>query len=154
MLTADCINPQGYTSALALAWLLSRQQSRLLAAHFNSVLLVTLGVYAYRDVLPLMLRDRDPADAADGVVLWVKMFFLLDAAVVLPLLTPRVYKLYKLNVGVHTYLRLFHSLLCFTIGTHGESQQTADQLNLLPRAVQLAQRDCLQGISRRAPSPR
>ncbi|KAI0709575.1 P-loop containing nucleoside triphosphate hydrolase protein [Cerioporus squamosus] len=87
----------GYASALALAWLLSRRQSQLLAAHLNSVLLVTLGVHAYRNVLPLFLRDRDPADAADGIFLWVKMILLLDAAVVLPLLTPRVYKPYELD---------------------------------------------------------
>ncbi|TFK92734.1 P-loop containing nucleoside triphosphate hydrolase protein [Polyporus arcularius HHB13444] len=87
----------GYVSALALAWLLFGQRSRLLAAHLNSVLFVIFGVYAYRDVLPLFLRDRDPADAADGILLCVKMFLLLNAAVVLPLLTPRVYKPYRPN---------------------------------------------------------
>ncbi|RPD53734.1 P-loop containing nucleoside triphosphate hydrolase protein [Lentinus tigrinus ALCF2SS1-7] len=84
-----------YASVLALAWILSRRPGKLLAAHLNSVLLVVLGVYTYRDVLPLLLRNRDPADAADGVFLWLKMLLLLKAAVALPLLAPRTYKPYN-----------------------------------------------------------
>ena len=62
------------------------------------MLLVALGVCTYRDVLPLFLRDHEPADAADGVFLWVKLALLVGAAVVIPLLNPRVYKPYNPKV--------------------------------------------------------
>ncbi|KAI0767285.1 P-loop containing nucleoside triphosphate hydrolase protein [Fomes fomentarius] len=83
----------GYTSLLAFSDVLASRRSGLFGAHLTAVLLLTSAVYTCRDVLPLFLRNHSPADAADSL-LWMKFFLLLGAAVLLPLLTPRVYKPY------------------------------------------------------------
>ncbi|KAI1792393.1 P-loop containing nucleoside triphosphate hydrolase protein [Ganoderma leucocontextum] len=69
--------------------------SRLFSFHLSSVLLVVLGVYAYRDVIPLFLRHPSPADAFGGLYLWVKLFLLFETAVGIPLVMPRVYEPYN-----------------------------------------------------------
>ena len=66
--------------------------TRLFSFHLSSVLLLTLGLYIIRDVAPLFVKGRSPADEAEGMLLWVKLFMLFEATVVLPLVTPRIYE--------------------------------------------------------------
>lgn len=55
------------------------------------LLLVTMGVYVYRDVWPLATYDQDPADAEEGSILWKKFSVLAITAIVIPLFCPRPY---------------------------------------------------------------
>jgi hypothetical protein len=54
-------------------------------------LLSALGVYAYRDLWPLAKYYEQPADAAEGYVLWIKITLLAFNAVFIPLFVPRRY---------------------------------------------------------------
>ncbi|KAK7029004.1 hypothetical protein VNI00_014714 [Paramarasmius palmivorus] len=78
-----------YTTLLAAIPLIVKKDSTLVALHRNIVLLVTLAVYSYRDVYPLLTYTKEPMDRADGPLLWVKIGLLVLVAVVIPLFTPR-----------------------------------------------------------------
>ncbi|PCH35071.1 hypothetical protein WOLCODRAFT_145639 [Wolfiporia cocos MD-104 SS10] len=81
-----------YASVLALVTLASGPKSSEIASrHLSHLLLLTWAVYVYRDVWPLATYTHSPADAADGVLLWVKFALLTFAAVVMPLCTPHQY---------------------------------------------------------------
>ena len=81
---------------------------RLFSFHLSFVLLLTLGVYVVRDVAPLFVRNWFPADSAEGVLLWVKLFVLFEVAVAVPLVTPRVYEPYDPAVSTdNNYIRLW-----------------------------------------------
>ncbi|KAH9480765.1 ATP-binding cassette transporter abc4 [Psilocybe cubensis] len=56
-----------------------------------SVLLSLLGVYAYRNVWPLAQYGTEPADNAEGAILWVKIALLSLLAIVIPLFIPHPY---------------------------------------------------------------
>ena len=60
-----------------------------------------------RDVAPLFIRDWNSTDSAEGVLLWVKLFVLFEAAVGVPLVTPRVYEPYDPAVSTDNYTRLW-----------------------------------------------
>ena len=75
--------------------------TRLFSFHLSSVLLLTLGLYIFRDVAPLFIRGRSPADEREGMLLWVKLFVLFEAAVALPLVTPRIYEPHNPAVSTH-----------------------------------------------------
>ncbi|KAK0465231.1 uncharacterized protein EV420DRAFT_1637381 [Desarmillaria tabescens] len=80
-----------YTSFLALVAVTSKPRcSRVVARHFNVVLLVTFGVYFYRDLFPLLtytLSMQDPKSC----ILWAKIALLGVTAVLVPLVIPRAY---------------------------------------------------------------
>ncbi|KAJ7794180.1 P-loop containing nucleoside triphosphate hydrolase protein [Mycena olivaceomarginata] len=59
--------------------------------HLNTVLLVSFGSYAYRDLFPLATFTLVPQDLAQGWLLWAKIVVLAVAAVVIPLSMPRPY---------------------------------------------------------------
>ncbi|PIL29209.1 ATP-binding cassette transporter [Ganoderma sinense ZZ0214-1] len=84
-----------YCSILALAYVVAKN-GRLFSFHLSSILLVVLGIYIYQDIAPLFLRHRSPTDASEGIYLWLKLFLLFEAAIGVPLVTPRVYKPYNL----------------------------------------------------------
>jgi hypothetical protein len=63
----------------------------LASFHLSSILLITLSVYAYRDIWPLLTFTLSPADGRDGSLLWAKVSLLAIAGVVIPLVTPRRY---------------------------------------------------------------
>ncbi|KAF9808290.1 hypothetical protein IEO21_07903 [Rhodonia placenta] len=60
--------------------------------HATLVLLCTLAVYLYRDVWPYATFTQKPLDTSEGVLLWAKVAGLTVAAVIIPLLTPRIYE--------------------------------------------------------------
>ncbi|KAJ7612577.1 P-loop containing nucleoside triphosphate hydrolase protein, partial [Roridomyces roridus] len=59
--------------------------------HVNFVLVATLCVYGYRDILPLGTFTRMPQDTHEGVFLWAKIALLFFTAVVIPICTPNQY---------------------------------------------------------------
>lgn len=54
-------------------------------------MLVTFGIFAFRDLLPLGTYNLSPADAQEGRLLWAKLAVLTFTAVVIPLFEPRPY---------------------------------------------------------------
>ncbi|KAE9409320.1 P-loop containing nucleoside triphosphate hydrolase protein [Gymnopus androsaceus JB14] len=69
-----------------------RVSRRIVAAyHLDAILLVFLGVYAYRDVYPLCTYSKVVLDGSEGWILWTKVALLCVVAVGIPLFTPRVY---------------------------------------------------------------
>ncbi|KAE9403384.1 hypothetical protein BT96DRAFT_990242 [Gymnopus androsaceus JB14] len=82
-----------YTTVLALLALLflttTPRWSILYERHVNTVLLVALGVYAVRDLVPFV-RTSD-GEHRGGALLWVKIALLFLTAVVIPLASPRVW---------------------------------------------------------------
>lgn len=69
----------------------SSSLSRLASNHAAFVLLVTWGVYFYRDAWPLATVTLQPRDAAEGLFLWLKFAVLTVAAIVVPIFSPRAY---------------------------------------------------------------
>ncbi len=94
------VQTQVYSSVLALACIMAHN-TQLFSFHLSSILFVVLGVNLYRDVTPLFLRHRSPADASEGIYLWLKLFLLFEAAVGIPLVMPRVYK--PINPSVSSF---------------------------------------------------
>ncbi|KAJ7088653.1 multidrug resistance-associated ABC transporter, partial [Mycena epipterygia] len=81
-----------YASLLALVSLcVTLGWSRILKRHLQSVLLVTIGVYFYRDIYPLATFTNAPRDLSDGWLLWTRIALLGIVAVLLPLIEPRQY---------------------------------------------------------------
>lgn len=83
---------QFYISLLAVGsvstgWRLTRTLSR----HISTVLFVTFAVYFYRDVIPLATVDWPIQDVVEGRLLWAKVSLLTLAAVIIPLVMPRMY---------------------------------------------------------------
>ena len=76
---------------LALVSVISKSWSTPAIAANLSTLLSSFGVYAYRDLWPLAKYGGEPADAAEGSVLWVKIALLAFTAVFIPLFVPRRY---------------------------------------------------------------
>ncbi|TFY57504.1 hypothetical protein EVJ58_g6979 [Rhodofomes roseus] len=59
--------------------------------HLTVLLLVTWGLYVYRDVWPLATFTLTPLDSAEGGILWAKVALLTVSAVIVPLCIPRSY---------------------------------------------------------------
>ena len=85
---------------LAFVSVISKSWSTPAIAANLSTLLSALGVYAYRDLWPLAKYDEEPADAAEGSVLWIKMALLAFTTVFIPLFVPRRYIPVDLEVRV------------------------------------------------------
>ncbi|KAJ7101009.1 hypothetical protein C8R43DRAFT_1141277 [Mycena crocata] len=81
-----------YASILAIATVSAkRRSSQVVVKHLNTLLVVTLLTYVYRDLFPLITYHRVPLDLSEGWILWVKMAALLVGAAVVPLFVPRQY---------------------------------------------------------------
>ncbi|KAJ4477282.1 hypothetical protein J3R30DRAFT_3657757 [Lentinula aciculospora] len=81
-----------YTTILSFSSLsASYRWSRNSTRHLNTILCVTLAVYAYRDVYPLGTFKLEHQDGSDGGLLWVKIGLLVLAGVIVPLCVPRKY---------------------------------------------------------------
>ena len=59
--------------------------------HLNIILVATFALYVYRDLWPLATFNLEPLDEKEGTLLWVKVILLSLTAVIIPLVTPRVY---------------------------------------------------------------
>jgi len=82
---------QLYTSVLSVIALISRTWSSAATRSNIVTLLSAFFVYAYRDLWPLATYTQNPADEAEGSVLWAKIAILAVIAVVIPLFIPRRY---------------------------------------------------------------
>ncbi|TFK70801.1 hypothetical protein BDN72DRAFT_887852 [Pluteus cervinus] len=65
--------------------------SRRSSCHLAILLLVTFGVYFYRDLFPFATYNRIPLDAHEGRALWAKISLLFFVGVAIPLGIPRRY---------------------------------------------------------------
>jgi TRAP-type C4-dicarboxylate transport system permease small subunit len=68
-----------------------RRWSRTAAYHLNTILFAFMGVYTYRDLLPLATFTHTPVDIAEGWLLWVKIVVIALVSIVIPLTIPRQY---------------------------------------------------------------
>ncbi|KAG9126177.1 hypothetical protein FRC07_004584 [Ceratobasidium sp. 392] len=81
-----------YTTLLAIFALTLGPRLRAVANfHLVVLLLIALGVYAWRDIMPLTTFTLHPADAAGGWLTWSRIGVLSFAGVVVPLCIPRLY---------------------------------------------------------------
>ncbi|KAF8965967.1 ABC transporter type 1, transmembrane domain-containing protein [Flammula alnicola] len=80
-----------YSTVLAFISVVSKTWSASTTRHNIIVLLSTFAVYAYRDLWPLGTYTKQPADIAEGNILFVKIGVLAFTAVVIPLFIPRRY---------------------------------------------------------------
>ncbi|KAJ7693691.1 P-loop containing nucleoside triphosphate hydrolase protein, partial [Mycena rosella] len=81
-----------YASILAIATVAAKRRwSQVVVKHLNTLLLVTLIVYFYRDIFPLITYHRVPLDLSEGWILWAKAVTLVIGAAVVPLFIPRQY---------------------------------------------------------------
>ena len=82
---------QGYTAVLAFVSVISKNWSTPAIVANLLTFLSALGVYAYRNLWPLVKYNGRPVDAAEGSVLWIKIGLLAFTAVFIPLFVPRKY---------------------------------------------------------------
>ncbi|KAH9967588.1 hypothetical protein BC827DRAFT_1264378 [Russula dissimulans] len=81
-----------YASFLGFVTISARtSRGSVASVHLSLLLLVTLSVYAYRDIWPLLTFTLLPADASEGILLWTKIGLLAVAGIAIPLVTPRQY---------------------------------------------------------------
>ncbi|QRV86022.1 ABC transporter transmembrane region [Ceratobasidium sp. AG-Ba] len=81
-----------YTTLLAIFALTLGPRLRAVANfHLVVLLLVALGVYAWRDLYPFATYTVHPADAAGGWLTWTRIGVLAIAGLVVPLCIPRPY---------------------------------------------------------------
>ncbi|KAJ7071468.1 hypothetical protein C8F01DRAFT_1317436 [Mycena amicta] len=81
-----------YAAVLAITTVAAnRSWSPVAVTHLSVLLLATLSIYVYRDILPLATYRAAPLDASEGLILWTRIGTLLVGAVVVPLFSPRVY---------------------------------------------------------------
>ncbi|KAF9029722.1 hypothetical protein BDZ89DRAFT_1065204 [Hymenopellis radicata] len=81
-----------YSALLAILAVGTRPRwSRILTRHYNFILLVTFGVYFYRDVYPVMTYTHSPQDSAQAAILWAKIALVTLLGAAIPLGIPRPY---------------------------------------------------------------
>ena len=90
----------------------NQKLSNVFTRHLVVILLSVWAIYVYRDLWPLATFTLQPADAAEGVLLWVKLWVLTFAAGVIPLLIPRSY--IPVDAKVRTYMVIISSARILT----------------------------------------
>jgi len=81
-----------YASLLALVSVAAKPRwARVVSKHLNILLLLTSGVYFYRDLFPLATYTRSPLDISEGWTMWTKIIVLVATSIAIPLLVPRQY---------------------------------------------------------------
>lgn len=63
----------------------------MISGHATLVILTFVGVYAYRDIWPLMTYTLRPQDLDEGWILWAKIAFAGCAGIVVPVIEPFPY---------------------------------------------------------------
>ncbi|KAF5323760.1 hypothetical protein D9619_012892 [Psilocybe cf. subviscida] len=80
-----------YSAILAVVSLSSNSWS-ISVTRYNIILLLSVfAVYAYRDLWPLATYTKQPQEASEGAILWLKICILAVTAIVVPLFIPRRY---------------------------------------------------------------
>ena len=73
--------------------------------HLTLLLVVTFGIYVYRDLYPLGTFDKSPMDLSEGDLLWPMISVLGVTGIVIPLFTPRTYTPFDPEVSCFDRLR-------------------------------------------------
>ncbi|KAJ7857734.1 P-loop containing nucleoside triphosphate hydrolase protein, partial [Mycena olivaceomarginata] len=118
-----------YAYAMLLASLPLVSRGLQASIHLNTVLLVSFGSYAYRDLFPLATFTLVPQDLAQGWLLWAKIVVLAVAAVVIPLSTPRPAD--GLVFSSLTYSYLDSSILKSVVAARKQDGLTSEKLPAL-----------------------
>lgn len=93
VLVTQLIYFQLYTIILGALTLWTRARVATIAsAHATTILLLTLGVFLYRDVVPLGTFTKSPMDGADGWITWLRIGLLGFSGVLVPLCLPGTFK--------------------------------------------------------------
>ena len=95
-----------------------------------------MGVYTYRDLLPLATFTHTPVDIAEGWLLWVKIVVIALVSIVIPLTIPRQYA--PANGDVWSSSKPTPQLLILInvfLGTYGNTESRTDCLDSFPRCV-------------------
>lgn len=82
-----------WTLLLSLALLALRPATplrRKLISHLDTLLILGWGLYAYRDLWPLLTFTLIPTDL-DNPITWARVSLLTFVAVVIPMIRPRTY---------------------------------------------------------------
>lgn len=83
---------QLYSSLLAFLNVFASAKTGLICSfHLTVVTLSVCGVYAYRDVWPLMTFPLRPVDEAEGGILWAKVALVMFISLVEPAFEPYPY---------------------------------------------------------------
>ncbi|KIY46182.1 P-loop containing nucleoside triphosphate hydrolase protein [Fistulina hepatica ATCC 64428] len=81
-----------YTCILSIVSLSARPaHGNVIKKHLVLILLVTFGVYFWRDVFPLATYKWNIADPTHAGILWAKVIVLSITAIIIPLVVPRQY---------------------------------------------------------------
>ncbi|KAJ7696072.1 multidrug resistance-associated ABC transporter [Mycena rosella] len=81
----------GYATLLACVPLISGRSVAGTSLHLNAILLVSFAICVYRNLWPFATFTLIPEDLSQGWFLWAKILALAVAAVLVPLLRPRLY---------------------------------------------------------------
>ncbi|KAF9526532.1 multidrug resistance-associated ABC transporter [Crepidotus variabilis] len=81
----------GYSVALGIISLGSKTWRTSTSRYNILVLLSALVVYVYRNLWPLATFDKQPADLAEGKLLWVKLVILFTTGAVIPVFMSQPY---------------------------------------------------------------
>ncbi|EGO28521.1 hypothetical protein SERLADRAFT_354415 [Serpula lacrymans var. lacrymans S7.9] len=85
------LSGSAYISLLSFISLFIPRSSKVVSRHLIILLLVVLGIFAYRDLWPLLTFTHIPLDIHEGWLLWVKISILTLITIVLPIIKPRQY---------------------------------------------------------------
>lgn len=72
--------------------------------HLNTLLVVVLSTYLYRDLFPLATFGKRPQDLHEGWRLWTKLAVLCTIGIFMPLLAPRSYVPFDIKVRDYNLL--------------------------------------------------
>jgi len=131
-----------YVLLLTAVALFTAQRNGWLVRHANIILLSELGIYLYRDVWPLATYTQEPADIAEGWLLWSRLGALALAAVAIPLTIPRKYepldpkapssKLHPEQTASLLSGTLYTYLTPMIVAANNTDHLKAEQLNPMP----------------------
>ena len=92
---------QAYTVFLAgLSMLTPVRWSEIITRHANTLWLISLAVFGYRDLYPLGTFNLTPLDVDGGWIIWFNIALLFILALVIPLAIPRRYVPLNPKVGL------------------------------------------------------
>lgn len=109
-----------------------RRWSRTATYHLNLLSLLFVGVYAYRDIVPLATFTQSPIDANEGWIIWAKIAVVSIVGVVIPLTIPHQYKPVDLKVKFvkqsSLHKPLLNSMTRFAAGTFRRHKSRANSV--------------------------
>ncbi|KAI0803028.1 hypothetical protein BC629DRAFT_1491319 [Irpex lacteus] len=91
-LRSGIVQTFAYLTLLALVSLTNASKIATLArTHLVYIALFVWALFAYRDIWPLATYTLTPADVSEGPLIWAKIALLTVVAIIVPLISPRVY---------------------------------------------------------------